>query len=435
MAIEHELMVDLHVHSHWSRATSRDCTLEGLYRWGKVKGINVIGTGDFTHPEWFAEIREKLEPAEGGLFRLRPELAEAIDRELPESVRAEVIRFAPTSEISTIYSKNGAVRKLHQLIVMPSFEAVSEMNARLARIGNLKSDGRPILGYDSKELLRMVLEVEPRGLYIPAHIWTPWFAVFGSKSGFNTLEEAYEELAPEVRAVETGLSSDPSMNWRVANLDGRAVISNSDAHSPQKLGREATVVRSELGYDGVMDAIRTNDERLVGTIEFFPQEGKYHYDGHRACGVRWTPEETRAHGGTCSKCGKPVVVGVDYRVGELAAEGRPEGYAPPDAKRVEYIIPLGEVLAELRGVKGANGRAVVAEYDRLVRALGSEFDILRTLPVERIREVSRPVGEAVARMRRREVYIEPGYDGVFGVIKVFRDGAERAETLDQLRLL
>ena len=320
-------------------------------------------------------------------------------------------------------------------MIRPTFEAVSELNARLERIGNLKADGRPILGLDSKELLRMVLAVEPRGLYVPAHIWTPWFAIFGSKSGFDSMEEAFEELAGEVRAIETGLSSDPSMNWRVADLDGRAVISNSDAHSPQKLGREATVVTSEASYEAVMGAIKTNDERLVGTIEFFPEEGKYHYDGHRACGVRLAPAETKARGGLCPKCGKPLVVGVDYRVGELAPADRPEGYEPAGHKRVEYIIPMIEVLAELAGVKSTSGRAVAEEYDRLVRKLGSEFAILHSVPVERIREVSRGLAEAVARMRRREVYLEPGYDGVFGVVRVFRDAAERVQTMDQLSLL
>jgi ATP-dependent DNA helicase UvrD/PcrA len=430
-----DIVVDLHVHSRYARATSKDLTLPGLYRWAKIKGISVIGTGDFTHPLWFGEMREQLEPAEAGLLRLRRELADPVDAELPPSVRDAVVRFVPSVEIATIYKRGERVRKVHQLIIVPSLEAVSELNERLSRIGNLKADGRPILGLDSQELLRITLEVEPRALYVPAHIWTPWFSVFGSKSGFDALEDAYGELAGEIRAVETGLSSDPSMNWRVADLDGRAIISNSDAHSPQKLGREATVVRSALDYDAVVGAIKSNDERLVGTIEFFPQEGKYHYDGHRLCGIRWSPEETKAHGGVCSKCGKPVVVGVDYRVGELATAGRPEGYAPPHAKQVEYIIPLGEVLAELRGVKSAAGPAVEREYERLIRALGSEFAILRELEVSQIREASSSLATAIERMRRREVYLEPGYDGVFGVVKVFRDSAERAETLNQLSLL
>ncbi len=430
-----ELVVDLHVHSRHARATSQDLTLPGLYKWAKIKGIAILGTGDFTHPAWFEEMRGQLEPAEAGLLRLKPELADEVDAGLPASVRSAVVRFVPSVEIATIYKRGERVRKVHQLIIMPSLEAVSALNERLSRIGNLKADGRPILGLDSEELLRLTLETQPRALYVPAHIWTPWFAVFGSKSGFDSMAEAYGDLASEIRAVETGLSSDPSMNWRVADLDGRAIISNSDAHSPQKLGREATVVRSGLSYDDIVGTIKANDDRLIGTIEFFPEEGKYHYDGHRACGVRMRPDETREHGGVCPKCGKPVVVGVDYRVGELAAADRLEGFEPAGAKRVEYIIPLGEVLAELRGVKGSGGAAVGREYDRLVTALGSEFAILRELGLDQIREASPVLATAVDRMRRRDVYLEPGYDGVFGVIKVFRDSAERAEMLNQLSLL
>ncbi|HLZ14527.1 MAG TPA: endonuclease Q family protein, partial [Candidatus Saccharimonadales bacterium] len=344
-----ELIVDLHIHSHYSRATSKNCNLEGLYRWGKLKGITIIGTGDFTHPAWFAELHEKLEPAEPGLFKLKDDLAEPIDKSLPPSVRGQMIRFVPSVEIATIYKKGERVRKLHQLIIMPSLQSVAELNARLERIGNLKADGRPILGLDSKELLRHALETDQRALYIPAHIWTPWFGMFGSKSGFDSIQEAYEELAPEIHAIETGLSSDPGMNWRVANLDGITVTSHSDAHSPQKLGREATVVQSALSYDDIVGAIKTNDARLVGTIEFFPEEGKYHYDGHRACNVRFTPAETKAHRGMCPVCGKPLVVGVENRLDSLAT--RPENYAPKNPKRVEYIIPLAEILAELAGAK------------------------------------------------------------------------------------
>lgn len=232
-----ELIVDLHIHSHYSRATSKQCTFEGLYYWGKLKGINIIGTGDFTHPDWFAEMRDKLEPAEQGLFKLKDGIAAEIDKTLPATVRGNLLRFVPSVEISAIYSKGGKVRKLHQLMIVPSFEAVSEVNARLERIGNLKADGRPILGIDSKELLRLALEASPDALFIPAHIWTPWFGMFGSKSGFDSIEEAFEELSPEIRAIETGLSSDPAMNWRVKNLDGITITSHSDAHSPQKLGR------------------------------------------------------------------------------------------------------------------------------------------------------------------------------------------------------
>lgn len=432
----HELIVDLHIHSHYSRATSKNADLAGLYYWGKLKGINIIGTGDFTHPEWFAELRENLEPAEPGLFRLKPELAEEIDKTLPESVRDNLIRFVPTVEIATIYSKGGKVRKLHQLLVAPSFATVSEINARLERIGNLKADGRPILGLDSKELLRHTLEADSNAFYIPAHIWTPWFGMFGSKSGFDSIEEAYEELAPEIRAIETGLSSDPGMNWRVKNLDGLAITSNSDAHSPQKLGREATVIRAELNYASIIGAFRTNDERLVGTIEFFPEEGKYHYDGHRACNVRFTPEETRAHDGMCPVCNKAVVVGVDYRVGELADADRAPNFKPLSSKQVEYIIPLPEILAELHGTKSTTSVKVVADYERAYRMLGDEFSILRNVPIEQINDAGFPaLALAIERMRRRDVVLDPGFDGVFGVIRVFKDNAERLETMNQLSLL
>ncbi len=429
-----EHVVDLHIHSHYSRATSSACNFEGLYRWGKLKGIHVIGTGDFTHPGWFEEMRDKLEPAEGGLFKLKDVLAQPIDESLPPSVRDASIRFVPTVEIATIYSKGGKVRKLHQVVVMPDFEAVSELNSRLDRIGNLKADGRPILGLDSKELLRHALESDARGLYIPAHIWTPWFGLFGSKSGFDSIEECYEDLTPEIKAIETGLSSDPGMNWQVSNLDNVAIISNSDAHSPQKLGREATVINAELSYDDIIGAIKTNDKRLKGTIEFFPEEGKYHADGHRLCNIRFTPEQTKAHKGICPVCHKPLVVGVDYRVAELATS--PYEAHPAGAKQVEYIIPLAEILAELRGVKSTVGKAVQAEYHEAIERLGDEFNILRNVPVNDIEAAGFPLlAMAITRLRKGEVLREPGYDGVFGTIRVFKDAAERQEAISQLSLL
>jgi len=429
-----EYVVDLHIHSHYSRATSKSCDFEGLYYWGKLKGIHIIGTGDFTHPGWFAEMRDKLVPAEPGLFMLKPELSEPIDKRLPPSVRSNLIRFVPTVEIATIYSKGGKVRKLHQLIVMPSFQAVSELNARLERIGNLKADGRPILGLDSKELLRHALESSSEALYIPAHIWTPWFGLFGSKSGFDSVEEAYAELAPQIHAIETGLSSDPAMNWRVKNLDGIAITSNSDAHSPAKLGREATIVRAGLSYGDIIGAYHTNDQRLVGTIEFFPQEGKYHHDGHRVCGVRCSPAETKAYDGVCPVCQKPLVVGVENRLTELA--DRPEEYTPKNPKQVEYIIPLAEIIAELKGSRSVSGKAVVAEYHQVIERLGDEFSVLRSVQPEAIESAGFSLlAVAIDRLRSGQVIREPGYDGVYGIIKVFRDAAERLETANQLSLL
>ncbi|HEY8998959.1 MAG TPA: endonuclease Q family protein [Candidatus Saccharimonadales bacterium] len=429
-----ELIVDLHIHSHFSRATSRDCTFEGLYKWGKLKGISVIGTGDFTHPQWFAEMREKLVPTPSGLFALREEIAAEVDKNLPESVRGNALYFVPSIEIATIYKKNDRVRKLHQLIIMPTFEAVSELNARLERIGNLKADGRPILGLDSKELLKMALDVTPETLFIPAHIWTPWFGLFGSKSGFDNLEEAYEELAPEIHAIETGLSSDPPMNWRVSDLDNITIISNSDAHSPQKLGREATIVNAQPTYEDVVGAIKTNDARLVGTIEFFPHEGKYFASGHRACNVRLDAEEVKKLDGICPVCHKPLVVGVDYRVGELAS--RPENFTKPNAKKVEYIIPLPEIIAELKGVKSVGSKAVVDELGAAYAALGDEFSILRKISVEEIRAQGfELLALAVERLRAKDVVLDAGYDGVYGTIKIFKNAAERQSTMNQLSLL
>ncbi len=428
-----DLIVDLHIHSHYSRATSKQCTVEGLYYWGKLKGITIIGTGDFTHPDWFTEMRDKLEPAEPGLFKLKNKLAAEIDRTLPETVRNNIIRFVPSVEISAIYSKGGKVRKLHQLIIVPSFSAVSEINARLERIGNLKADGRPILGIDSKELLRLTLEAEPDALFIPAHVWTPWFGMFGSKSGFDTIDEAFEELSPEIRAIETGLSSDPAMNWRVKNLDGLAITSNSDAHSPQKLGREATVIRTDMTYAAIAGAYKTNNESLIGTIEFFPEEGKYHADGHRLCGVRFTPEQTKERQGICPNCEKPLVIGVDYRVNELA--DRPVDYQP-NLKQVEYIIPLAEIIAQLRGVKTSSSKAVMNECEKVYAALGDEFSILRTVPIARIREAGFGLlSLAIERLRNKDIVLEPGYDGVYGVIKVFKNHDERQQATDQLALL
>lgn len=429
-----EHVVDLHIHSHFSRATSKNSNLEGLYYWGKLKGIHVIGTGDFTHPDWFAEIREKLQPAEGGLFKLKDELAVPIDASLPPSVRDQRIRFVPTVEIATIYKKGERVRKLHQLVVMPTFEGVSELNARLERIGNLKADGRPILGLDSKELLRHTLEADPRSLYIPAHIWTPWFGMFGSKSGFDSIQEAFDELAPEIKAIETGLSSDPAMNGRVPNLDGVAVTSHSDAHSPQKLGREATIVSAELTYDDIIGGIKANDDRLIGTIEFFPEEGKYHLDGHRACGVRFTPEETKAAAGMCPVCAKPLVIGVENRLNELAT--RPHDYRDKQAKRVEYIIPLAEIIAELKGTKSTAGKAVMAEYHDVLARLGDEFTVLRSVHPDVMRDAGFTLlALAIERLRAGNVVRDPGFDGVFGTIKVFKDAAERASTMQQLSFL
>lgn len=428
-----ELIIDLHTHSHYSRATSQESTLEGLYKWGKIKGINVIGSGDFTHPAWFTEIREKLEKAEPGLFKLKSQYTQDIDASLPASLRDKEIRFILTVEISNIYSKNNKVRKLHNLVVAPSFEAVSIINTHLERIGNLKADGRPILGLDSKELLKIALQADPNTLFIPAHIWTPWFAMFGSKSGFDSIEETFEELTPEIKAIETGLSSDPFMNWRIDELQNITIMSNSDAHSPPKLGREATVLNCSLDYFDIIAAIKSNDQRVIGTIEFFPEEGKYHYDGHRVCGVRLTPQETKKHQGICPVCHKPLTLGVNYRVNELA--NHPPDYQPQGHKLVEYIIPLIEIIAELQG-RPPTSKLVWEIYEKVYRTFGPEFDILRKVPIDNIKQAGfADLAYGLNRMRKKDVHIEPGYDGVYGVIKLFANQKEREERSGQMSLL
>lgn len=411
--------IDVHLHSRYARATSRDLNPENLHKWSALKGITVVGTGDYTHPAWFAELREKLEPAEEGLFRLKPELSRSVDAGLPSSCRGEV-RFMLSVEISSIYKKNGRTRKVHNVVILPGFEEVERLNARLGAIGNLNADGRPILGLDSRDLLEICLEVCPGLLFIPAHIWTPHFAALGASSGFDSLEECFEDLLPHIIAVETGLSSDPPMNWRLSALDSFAIVSNSDAHSPQKLGREATCFDTELSYPAILAALKHRHlQRFTGTLEFYPEEGKYHYDGHRNCSVRWKPAQTLAAGGLCPGCGRRLTVGVLHRV-ELLAD-RPEGSRPEGARDCEYLIPLPEVIGAAVGV-GPQSKKVRGIYDKLLAALGPELEILRSRPVEAIARCDEPlVAEGVRRMRTGELEILPGYDGEYGTIRIFSD--------------
>ncbi|MGE5134980.1 MAG: UvrD-helicase domain-containing protein [Gemmatimonadota bacterium] len=419
-------LADLHVHSRFSRACSKNCDIPGLAWWALRKGVTVAGTGDFTHPAWAAELREQLVPAEPGLLRLRPDLEEEVRRTSARSCGQEV-RFLLSAEISTIYRRADRTRKVHHLLYAPSFDAAEQITAALARIGNLASDGRPILGLDSRDLLEITLSGGPGCFLIPAHIWTPWFAVLGSKSGFDTVGECYADLAGEVFAIETGLSSDPPMNWSCSFLDSYRLVSNSDAHSPPMLGREATVFSTELDYFAMAGALRTG-AGLEGTINFYPEGGRYHLDGHRKCGVRCEPADSRTLGGNCPACGKPLTIGVLHRVTELA--DRPAGFHPPGAAGYANLVSLPEILGEIRGV-GPKSKQVDAEAARLVAALGPELAILREIPAD---EVSRAggslLGEAVARLRRGEVTREAGYDGEYGVIRVFRPGElTRAATL------
>jgi DNA helicase II / ATP-dependent DNA helicase PcrA len=418
-----DYIADLHIHSTYSRATSPGSNLAGLAGWARIKGIQVVGTGDFTHPGWFRRLKEELEPAEPGLFRLKNEAA--IPSPLPGATTlAGPVRFLLSAEISSIYKRHGVVRKVHNLLYVPDFASAERLNAKLAGIGNIESDGRPILGLDSRDLLEILLEQAPEGFLVPAHIWTPWFSLFGSKSGFDAVEECFGDLTPHVFALETGLSSDPDMNRLISGLDRFALISNSDCHSPSKMGREANLFSTCLDFFALRDAIKGNRrETFRATVEFFPEEGKYHADGHRACHVCLDPGESLRLGLACPVCGRPLTVGVYHRVMELA--DREEPLYREDSPEVFSLIPLPEVLGEIIGA-GPASKGVVEQYSRTIGRFGSEFNLLLHTPLDEIREASPVLGEAIGRMRAGRVIRRPGFDGEYGVIRVFEEGeAER----------
>ena len=408
-------IADLHIHSHYSVATSKAMEPESLYRWAQLKGITVVGSGDCSHPGWLEELQEKLQPAEPGLYRLKADL-----------------RFLLSAEISSIYKKNGRTRKVHNLVFLPNMDAARKLQATLARIGNIQSDGRPILGLDAKELLKIVKDIADDAMLVPAHAWTPHFSVLGAKSGFDSLEECFEELTPLVPAIETGLSSDPAMNWRLSSLDSVRLISNSDAHSPAKLMREANLFDTDLSYEAIISAISDpTSAEFLGTLEFFPEEGKYHYDGHRPCRVRLSPEETRRNGGRCPKCNSKVTVGVMHRVEELA--DLPYGRRPSQARPYQSIIPLIEIIAEVEQV-GVNSKKVTGAYLDLLSRLGNEYHVLVEAELSSISQAgSNLLSEAISRVRSGHVSIYPGYDGEFGTIKIF-ESKEREEISGQLGL-
>jgi len=405
-------IADLHIHSRFSMATSKEGTPENLDFWARKKGISLIGTGDFTHPVWREELKERLVSEGNGLYRLRDEYVKEESRKFP----GEGTRFVVSGEISSIYKKNGKTRKVHNVILLPSLEAADAMAQRLEKIGNIHSDGRPILGLDSHDLLEMMLDVCPEGILIPAHIWTPHFSVLGAKSGFDSVEECFEELAPYIHALETGLSSDPAMNWRISKLDRYQLVSNSDAHSPSKLGREANLLDIDCSYEGLYRAIQTG-EGLEGTVEFFPEEGKYHFDGHRKCGVSLSPVEAERLGGICPVCGKKLTMGVDHRVEQLA--DRAEGFVKKDGKKYESLVPLPEVISTCMGYSAAS-KKVQGCFEQMIQTLGTEFDILRNVPSEDIKSCAgERIAEGIENVRTGNVKRIPGYDGEYGKIELF----------------
>lgn len=407
-----KMIADLHIHSRFSMATSKEGTPENLDFWARKKGISLIGTGDFTHPVWREELKERLVSEGNGLYRLRDEYVKEESRKFP----GEGTRFVVSGEISSIYKKNGKTRKVHNVILLPSLEAADAMAQRLEKIGNIHSDGRPILGLDSHDLLEMMLDVCPEGILIPAHIWTPHFSVLGAKSGFDSVEECFEELAPYIHALETGLSSDPAMNWRISKLDRYQLVSNSDAHSPSKLGREANLLDIDCSYEGLYRAIQTG-EGLEGTVEFFPEEGKYHFDGHRKCGVSLSLVEAERLGGICPVCGKKLTMGVDHRVEQLA--DRAEGFVKKDGKKYESLVPLPEVISTCMGYSAAS-KKVQGCFEQMIQTLGTEFDILRNVPSEDIKSCAgERIAEGIENVRTGNVKRIPGYDGEYGKIELF----------------
>ena len=410
------IIADFHIHSKYSRATSHDMDLEHIFQSAQEKGITIVGTGDFTHPEWFNQLKNKLESAEEGLYRLKD--------------KDDSVRFVVTGEISNMYTRNGSGRRIHSLIILPSLESAEKINNILSWQGNIKSDGRPILGMDTEELLKIIIDTEPNALFVPAHCMTPWFGIFGSMSGFDSLEEAFGENAKHIYAMETGLSADPAMIWRIP--DGRKVtlISNSDAHSPTKLGREVNVFDTELSYSAIREAIIKKDKlKFLNTIEFFPQEGKYHYDGHRLCNVSMSPEQRKKVKGICPKCGRKLTVGVLSRVDELA--DRKDGFVPPDAIPYKSLVPLREIIAEAIGI-GPQTKGVDKQYQILIQKFSNEFNILLDVPFEELSKFTLPrVAEGIKRVRNGKLIIEPGYDGEFGKVKIFQE-EEKEEKQDKL---
>ncbi|MFA5086970.1 MAG: endonuclease Q family protein [Candidatus Paceibacterota bacterium] len=413
-----KFIADFHLHSKYSRATGKNTDLENIDKWAKIKGVKVITCGDFTHPVWFNNLEEKLQPAEPGLFQLKGSNTG--------------VRFILTTEISCIYTKKGKVRKIHVVVFAPSLKVAGEINKRLGAIGNIRSDGRPILGLDVIELLKIVLDVSPDCLFVPAHCLTPWFSIFGSKSGFDSIEECFDDYAKHIYAIESGLSADPGMIWRIPDGRRAAILSNSDAHSVEKIGREANVFDTELDYFSILKAIKTkNPKEFLNTIEFYPQEGKYYNDGDRLCNMSLNPKESLEYRELCPSCGKKLVIGVLNRVQKLA--DKDEGFVPENAIPFKNIIPLKEIIGEAFSV-GVVSKRVKAEYEKIVEHF-PEFEVLLETPIEEIKKVAdSQVAEGIRRARAGEVNIQPGFDGVFGKVKIFSD-VEKAESIRQRKLL
>jgi len=398
-------VADLHIHSKYSRATSKDMVVESLSETAKKKGIDLLGTGDILHPGWREELKEKLMEKGDGIYSYHG------------------IDYILSGEISNVFNKDGRVRKIHTIILFPDFDIAERCAKKLAPYGDLNVDGRPTFGMDVTDTIELLLEISEDIAIIPAHVWTPWFSLFGSNSGFDSVEEAFGYLIPNIIALETGLSSDPPMNWRLSSLDRFVLVSNSDAHSPLRIGREANVFKKPLNYYELIETLKNKDKSLfLFTIEFFPEEGKYHYDGHRNCGIRLSPKESIANKNICPVCNRPLTVGVLHRVENLA--DRPEGFVPSDAITFKHLVSLDEILAEAHGVKRET-ETVKKQYENMVMKLGNELQILLEVPIEDIgKTVDSKVAEGVRRVREGDIKVIPGYDGVYGTVKIFPEKEE-----------
>lgn len=396
------MIADLHIHSRYSRATSKEMMIPKIAEYAKLKGIDMVATGDFTHPQWLKELKANLKESGKGVYE------------------CDSTKFVLNVEVNNIYTKKGKLRRLHNLIFAPDFTTVEKINAYLTRYGKLASDGRPILSLDTYEMFKALLDISSDIFLIPAHIWTPWFALFGSNSGFDSIEECFGDLKDKFFAVETGLSSDPGMNWRLSVLDNYTLISNSDAHSPSRLGREVNVFKEDLDYFQLRDVLKNKDkEKFLYTIEFHPEEGKYHYDGHRKCDVRLSPKESRFNNNLCPVCSRSLTIGVLHRIESLS--DRDEGFVPKDSIPYKKMIPLEEIIAEAKGC-GRDTVGVKNEYRRLCNIFGSEFEILLNTPVHDLKSnTDERIAIAVDRVRRGDLIIKPGYDGEFGTVKIFEE--------------
>ncbi len=405
------IITDFHIHSKYSRATSKDMDITNIVKWADKKGIGIIGSGDFQHPKYFGELKNKLEPAEPGLFKLRKGQSKA--------------RVVLSTEISNIYKQGNKVRKIHTLIFMPDIYMAEKFSKFLSEKGNTDSDGRPILGFSVEELVSIVLDICPDAMIVPAHAWTPWFSVFGSKSGFDSLEECFGKYTKYIKAIETGLSSDPAANWRISGLDSVALLSNSDAHSPRKIGREANVFECSMDYYEIKKIIETKDRnKFLFTIEFFPEEGKYHYDGHRLCGVSYHPRESIAMKNKCPVCFKPLTLGVLHRIEELA--DRPWDYVPPDAIPQKHLIQLEEIIADALDM-APQSKKVQYEYEKILSKCGTEFEVLLDFNEEILKKniSDQRIVDGIMKMRREKVNIIPGFDGEYGRISIFKKPQEK----------